>query len=216
MSPDLIEKLILACFSVVAGLLLGQWAAHRKETRHRKRLVKLLHEELGELKRDVERLINYYHKALFLYGAGQAERVGISQLVNPVYEGYYKDALLNLNSEQRSSFHRIHSNSKIQNSYIDQINTIVESMDKEPQLEEGSDVIPASLERLGGHYGLALRSAYSNCHVIKWHVDHHLRNIDNPALPMDKAGILKYNNFLKEVAEEIEAVISMGGREAEG
>lgn len=160
--------------------------------------------------------MDYYRKALFLYGSGQAERVGISPLVNPVYDGYYKDALLLLNFEQRSSFHRIHSNVKIQNSFISKTNELINEMEKESHNENAPNDPPATLTKLGEHYGLTLKGAYSNCHVIRWHIDHHFQNIDNPELPLDKEGIKKYKSHLTQVAKEMEEIVLAGEQEAKG
>ena len=109
MTEDLYQKVILIIFSTSLGWLIAQLTNILKVSNERKKIIKLLNEELSDIKKEVERILSYYARNLQLYGGNKIGQYTMTGISNPIYTNYYKDALLKLNQNQRISFQMIHN-----------------------------------------------------------------------------------------------------------
>ena len=206
MSPDVLQKIGIAIFSAVFGWVIAQLTTTIRTVIHRRKLIKLLHEELKDLDREASRLLYYHGRNLQLFGAQGIGDSGMVGLSNPIFANYYKDALLSLNQNQRISLQMIHGLVASQNEVlveIDQVNAAA----RKDFLENGASEKTA---KFGQSLGELAKQGYSNCAIIKWHIDFHLKRNPNPDLSPETADHKMYLKYLDLVSKEIEKTINSG------
>ncbi|MCE8044221.1 hypothetical protein HOP60_18895 [Halomonas daqingensis] len=97
MDPDDLLKIIIGLVSVIVGWLLSQTTVSFRSWFQKRKIAKLLLEELKDIDRETIRLLYFHARNLQHHGAqgvGDHAAVGIS---NPIFSSYYKDVLLHLN-----------------------------------------------------------------------------------------------------------------------
>ncbi|OAM34294.1 hypothetical protein A7Q01_06200 [Eikenella sp. NML96-A-049] len=203
MDKDLLEKIILVVFSTSLGWLISQLTGFAKTYFERKKIIKLLYEELSDIQKEVERILHYHARNLQLYGAnkiGQYAMIGIS---NPIYTNYYKDTLLILNQNQRISFQMIH---KLVHELLNKLSIEHEKA----QDMYRRDGITSSIKIQGEEIGELSKAGYFNCLTLNWHINFHLINKIDPDLSLYSKTHADYLIFLETINEKIEELIASG------
>ena len=207
MSIDLTaEKLTIALVGAVAGWLLAQITTSIRAYADRRRAKLLLLEELKDVKIQTARLLTFYGRQLQIYGSegvGASSSVGIA---NPIYENYYKTALLSLNQDQRLSFQMIHSIVNHANRQLDQFEQLTESLQKD--FAENGATTAFSVG--GKRWGEAAKAAYLTVGSLQWHVIHHLRSPKLPSLSVGGEIHRTYLQFCESLREEADRTIESG------
>ena len=206
MDKDLLEKIILVVFSTSFGWLISQLTGFAKIYFERKKIIKLLYEELLDIQKEVNRILHYHARNLQLYGAnkiGQYAMIGIS---NPIYTNYYKDTLLVLNQNQRISFQMIHKLVYAQNELLNKLSIEIE----EAQDMYRRDGLTSSIKIKGEEIGELSKAGYFNCLTLTWHINFHLINKLDPDLSPYSKTHEDYLIFLETINEKIEKLIVSG------
>lgn len=206
MHPEVIEKIGIAVFSAIFGWVIAQLTTTVRTVLFRWRIIKLLHEELKDLNRETTRLLYYHGRNLQLYGAKGVGQSGVVGLSNPIFANYYKDALLSLNQNQRISLQMIHGLVHSQNEIlreIDMANAAVRKDYRDNGLSKFTFEGGESLGELAKH-------GYSNCAIIKWHIDFHLSRNPHPDLSPETEGHEMYLKYLDSVVKEMQKTIDSG------
>lgn len=200
-------KIAIAAFSLVGGWLLAQFTSLVKAWIERRRVKKLLIEELLDLKHESKRLYYFFARELQLAGAGGIGNSAPVGIANPIFKGYYKDALLGLNRQQRMSYQMI-------NSMIDSINADLLELKKlinDIQHRVYNEGVDEKIKKLGTFWQDKVRVGYGNCAALEWHVVYHLSNRKRPDLSPESAAISEYRRFMKEAEEQAEKFVKSGG-----
>lgn len=206
MTEDLYKKVILIIFSTSLGWLIAQLTNILKVSNERKKIIKLLNEELSDIKKEVERILSYYARNLQLYGGNKIGQYTMTGISNPIYTNYYKDALLKLNQNQRISFQMIHNLVHAQNENLKKL-TI--------ELEVAQDIYKTSgvnkaIKVKGKTIGELSKSGYFNCLVLNWHLEFHLKNQEKPDLSLYSEAHKEHLKFLDTISEKIEKLVESG------
>jgi hypothetical protein len=206
MDADNLIKMVIALTSVLLGWTLAQVTATLKTWLHGRKIIKLLLEELRDLDRESTRLLHYHARNLQLYGAKGIDQSGTVGISNPIFSNYYKDALLYLNQNQRISFQMIHGLINSQNEFLKEYDDINRSVHKDHR-ENG---LTESIVKGGDHLGELAKHGYSNCAMIKWHIDFHLNREKDPDLSIGNEDHKAYLKYLESVVKEMNKTIESG------
>lgn len=206
MDSDSLLKLLIGLSGTLVGFFLAQAGTTIRAYFQRRKTLKLLLEELKDIDRETTRLLYFYGRNLQLHGAqqiGDYAAVGIS---DPIFSNYYKDVLLHLNQNQRISFQMIHSQVNVQNSMLIKL----ESLCSETRKEHRTNGLSPEFLRGAEELGELTRHGYSNCAIIKWHIDFHLKNPSNPDLSPETEDHKAYLQYLESVVKEMNRTIDTG------
>jgi len=206
MTPDTLQKVGIAVFSATFGWVIAQVTSTIQIQLYRKRIVRLLHEELKDLDKETTRILYYHARNLQLFGAKGIQESGMVGISNPVYTNYYKDALLSLNQNQRISLQLIHGLVATQNEVLKKIDETTTAIMKDHR-ENGPS---AAIARGGETLGELAKAGYSGCAIIKWHIDFHLKHMANPNLSPETDDHKMYLKYLDSVAKEMNKTIESG------
>lgn len=206
MNPGLAQKIVIAVVSILFGWVVAQLTATVRTYLHRRKLVTLLHEELKDLNSEATRLLYYHGRNLQLYGAQGIGTAGVVGLSHPIYSNYYKDALLSLNRSQRISLQMIHGLVDSQNAILKQIEN-VNSEARDDFRRNGTNEATAEF---GETLGELTKHGYSNCAIIQWHIDFHLKRNPNPDLSPNTEDHALYIEYLESVKEQMEKMVTSG------
>ena len=201
-----VGKLAIALTGAVAGWLLAQITTSLRAFIDRYRAKRLLIEELKDIKLETVRLLTFYGRELQIYGAkgvGASSCVGIA---NPVYENYYKVALISLRQSQRISFQMIHSLVNHTNEHLKEFKEITDSIQKE--FSETADT--SIVAKRGKRWGDAAKAGYISAGTLQWHLIHHLKNENNPALSANDEIHQSYLQFVDHITDQAEKIIESG------
>lgn len=206
MNEEDLIKLIIGLASAFAGWILAQFTSAAKTWVQRRKVAKLLIEELRDIEKQVVRLQMFYSRQLQIVGAngiGNTTSTGIS---NPIFKNYYKDALLSLNQDQRLSFQMIHS-------LVDQVNAGIEelkTLTTDIQNEHAENGMSERIIKAGGIWGEKVKAEYSHCASLLWQVKYHLENQGGPDLsPFTKAHE-DFCRYLEQADVEADKLIEGG------
>ena len=206
MDPDDLLKIIIGLVAVIVGWLLSQATITVRGWFQRRKIARLLLEELRDIDRETVRLLYLHARNLQLHGAqgvGDHAAVGIS---NPIFSNYYKDVLLHLNQNQRISYQLVHKLVDAQNEILSDLQTVSVETHKEHRANGMSKEFLRGAERLGE----LSKHGYSNCAIIKWHIDFHLKNKANPDLSPETKDHEAYLIYLESVVQEMNRTIETG------
>ena len=206
MDADDIVKLVIGVTSVLLGWTLAQVTDTVRTWRHRRKIIQLLLEELRDLDRETTRLLHYHARNLQLHGAEGIGQSGVVGLSNPIFSNYYKDALLSLNQNQRISFQMIHGFVASQNEILKEYDSINSSIRKDHR-ENG---LSESTVKGGDHLGELAKHGYSNCAIIKWHIDFHLKDKNDPDLSGGNEDHKAYLKYMESVVKEMNKTVESG------
>src|SRR3546814_206622 len=200
MTADDSLKIIIGLVAVIVGWALSQATTTVRSWFQRRKVAKLLLEELKDIDRETLRLLYFHARNLQLHGAqgvGDYAAVGIS---NPIFTNYYKDVLLDLNQNQRISYQLVHKLVDSQNTMLNELQVACADTRKEHRANGLSKEFLRGAEQLGD----LSKNGYSNCAIIKWHIDFHLKNQRNPDLSPESQDHEAYLKYLESVVREIQ------------
>ncbi|WP_426701487.1 hypothetical protein ACPPVV_00270 [Rhodanobacter sp. Col0626] len=206
MDSDGLMKLSIGLSGALAGFLLAQVGTTIRAYFQRVKTLKLLIEELKDIDQEATRLLYFYGRNLQLYGAqgfGESAAIGVS---GPIFSNYYKDVLLHLNQSQRISFQMIHGLVGAQNTMLSQLENLCVAMRKEHRANGPS----AEFLRCAEELGELTKHGYSNCAIIKWHIDFHLKNQGDPNLSPGTEDHRAYLRYLESVVKEMNRTVESG------
>jgi hypothetical protein len=206
MNSDGLMKLSIGLSGALVGFLLAQIGTTIRAYFQRVKTLKLLIEELKDIDRESTRLLYFYSRNLQLYGAQgfvESAAIGISA---PIFSNYYRDVLLHLNQSQRISFQMIHGLVGAQNSVLSRLENLCSATRKEHRANGLSAEFLRCVEELGE----LTKHGYSNCAIIRWHIDFHLKNQGDPNLSPGTEDHRAYLRYLESVIKEMNRTIETG------
>jgi hypothetical protein len=206
MSDDDLLKILIGVSSAFIGWILAQFTSAAKTWFLRRKITKLLLEELRDVLLEIDRLLMFYARQLQIHGAkgiGNTSAAGIS---NPVFKNYYKDALLSLNQQQRISFQMIHT-------LIDQVNGGLSEF-KEITIdihdEHFANGMSPKIAKAGKGWADKARAEYQHCASVKWQVEYHLAHKTKPDLSPGTKHHENFLRYLESVKDETQRLIDSG------
>jgi len=202
---DLI-KIVIGLASAFVGWVLAQFTSVVKAWAQRRKVKKLLIEELHDLEAEIKRLQIFYSRQLQIVGAQGIGNECATGITNPIFKNYYKDALLSLNQKQRISFQMIHSLVDQVNSGIDELKKLTSEIHKE-HFENG---LTEKIVKAGKAWGEKVKAEYSHCASLQWQITYHLANQSGPDLsPFTKAHE-DFCRYLEQAEVEADKLIQSG------
>lgn len=206
MSEEDLLKVAIGLASAFAGWMLAQLTSGIKTWFHRKKVRKLLLEELSDLDKEVNRLFFFYSRQLQIYGSNSISSETAVGLTNPIYTNYYKDALLSLNQKQRISFQLIHS-------LVAYANLALSDLRK-----ESSDIYTAytkeglteDIAKACDSWGKTVKSQYIGMAILQWQIRFHLQHPSGPDLAPNTQHHDQYLRHLQSAENAMEAFIQTG------
>lgn len=196
-------KLLFTLVSVFTGWLLAQSSGIVKDWLHKKKVVKCLLEELLELQTELERTLLIYSRGLQIHALKGIDNSGPVQLSNHIFKNYYKDAVLELNKNQRISMQLIHTWVETVNSGIIEFQELTRSIQKK-HMQEGAESIT---EQDGKQWGNMIICEFTNVASTLWHIKFHLNNKESPDLSPFTAGHKYYLQYLENVEKKISEIM---------
>ncbi|KQY52136.1 hypothetical protein [Lysobacter sp. Root494] len=206
MSGDDLLKVLIGVTSAFVGWILAQFTGAAKTWFQRRKIKKLLLEELRDVLLEIDRLLMFYGRQLQIHGAkgiGNSSAAGIS---NPIFKGYYKDALLSLNQQQRISFQMIHA-------LIDQINsgiTEFKAITVDIHDEHFANGMSPKIVKAGKAWADKASAEYQHCASLKWQVEYHLAHQARPDLSPGTGHHESFLIYLDSVKGETRRLIESG------
>jgi hypothetical protein len=206
MDDDDLLKILIGVTSAFAGWLLAQFTSAAKVWAQRRKIKKILLEELRDIDLEIQRLLLFYSRELQIYGAsciGNSSTTGIS---NYIFKNYYKDALLSLNQRQRISYQMIHS-------LVDQVNSGIlelKAMTLEIQSMHFANGSSQNIAKAGKRWGEKIKAEYQHCAALQWHVRFHLQNKRNPDLSAYTKHHEDFARYLQSASDEADKIAKSG------
>lgn len=206
MTEDDLLKVLIGVTSAFAGWLLAQFTSAAKAWDQRRKIKKLLLEELRDIDLGIQRLLLFYSRELQIYGAnciGNSSTTGIS---NYIFKNYYKDALLSLNQRQRISYQMIHLLVDQVNAGIIELKTIAQEIQNEHFANGPSQKIAKACKG----WGEKVKAEYQHCATLQWQVRFHLQHKRSPDLSPYTKHHEDFTRYLQSVNDEADKVIQTG------
>lgn len=205
-SIDTLLKILIGVASGFLGWVLAQLTSGVRTWIQRRRVLRLLLQELGDLDVEIDRLLLFFSRQLQIHAAGGVSSETIAGLSNPVFRGYYKDALLSLNQRQRISYQLIHSMVKLANVGIMDLRVKSSEIYARYAVQGMSE----ELKKVCDAWGKVARAQFLSCSSLQWHVRFHLENPRSPDLsPRGKPGA-QYASHIKAAQERVGALVAAG------
>tara|TARA_R110000772_G_scaffold231052_1_gene341731 strand:+ start:1100 stop:1822 length:723 start_codon:yes stop_codon:yes gene_type:complete len=198
------EKVVIGLISVFSGWVLAQFTSILKDFMRARKVKKCLQQELEELKSELERTLLIYSRMLQIYGLKGIDNGSASPISNHIFKNYYKEAVLDLNKQQRISYQLIHTLVEAANNGMDELREVTGRL-QERNILEGTSSIS---EQDGDLWGKKVICEFNNVAAAIWHIRYHLAYPKNPDLsPLTKSHeeYLKYlGSVEKHVAEIVD------------
>ncbi len=178
MSDEDLLKIVIGVTSAFAGWMLAQLTSGLKTWLQRRKILKLLLEELTDLDAEINRLYFFYARQLEIYGAMGVSSETVAGLTHPIYRDYYKDAILSLNQKQRISYQMIHS-------LVDLVNAGISNLrqkSSEIYAKNASCGMTKELVNACDSWGKTARAQFQSCASLQWQIRFHLENKEGPDL----------------------------------
>ena len=206
MSDEDLLKIVIGVTSAFAGWILAQLTSGLKTWLQRRKVLKLLFEELTDLDAEINRLYFFYARQLEIHGAMGVSSESVAGLSHPIYRDYYKDALLSLNQKQRISYQMIHS-------LVDLVNVGISDLrqkSSEIYAKNASGGMTKELAKSCDAWGKAARAQFESCASLQWQIRFHLQNKDGPDLRPYTESHEQYLIFLQDVQKKADEFIANG------
>lgn len=197
------EKIIIGIVSVSTGWVLAQFTSILKDYFRAKKVKKCLQQELDELKTELERTLHIYSRMLQIYSLKGIDNGVPSYLSNHIFKNYYKEAVLDLNKQQRISYQRIHTLIGAVNKGMDELRDVT-SRSQEKNILEGSTSIS---EQEGDLWGKKVICEFNNVASAIWHIRYHIAYPENPDLSPYTKSHEEYLKYLENVEKRVSEII---------
>jgi len=205
-STDTLLKVLIGVASGFLGWVLAQLTSGARTWIRRRKVLRLLLQELGDLDAEVSRLLLFFSRQLQVHGAGGVSSETIAGLSNPVFSGYYKDALLSLNQKQRISYQLIHSMVQLANVGIMDLRAKSSEIYGRYAVEGMSE----ELTKVCDAWGKVARAQFLSCSSLQWHLRFHLGNPSCPDLsPHGRPGE-HYARHIQAAQKKVDALLAAG------
>lgn len=206
MSNEHLLKIVIGLTAAFAGWMLAQLTSGLKAWLQRRKILKLLLEELSDLDTEINRLYFFYARQLEIHGAMGVSSESAAGLSNPIYRGYYKDALLSLNQQQRISYQMIHS-------LVDLVNVGISDLRQktsEIYAKNGSGGMTKELAKSCDAWGKAVGAQFQSCASLQWQIRFHLQHKDGPDLRPYTDHHEQFLTYLQDMQKKAEEFIANG------
>lgn len=206
MSDEDLLKIVISVASAFVGWILAQLTSGLKTWLQRRKVLKLLLEELRDLDTEINRLYFFYARQLEIHGAMGVSSESTAGLSNPIYRNYYKDALLSLNQEQRISYQMIHS-------LVDLVNVGIADLrqqSSEVYARNASSGMTTELAKSCEAWGKAAKAQFESCASLQWQIRFHLQNKGGPNLRPYTEHHEKFLVYLQDVQKKADDFIANG------
>lgn len=206
MSEDDILKIAIGVTSAFAGWILAQLTSGTKTWLQRRKVRKLLLEELSDLDKQIDRLIFFYSRQLEVHGSKSISSESAAGLTNPIFTNYYKDALLSLNQSQRISYQLIHSLVE----HIDSGLQNIREQSSEVYKRHALEGMTKQIAKLCETWGTTVKAQYQSCASLQWQIRFHLQHKSGPDLSPYTDAHKDYLHYLKRVQEKADSFVANG------
>lgn len=206
MTEDDLLKVVIGLVSAFSGWILAQLTSGLKTFLNRRKVKKLLLEELLDLKEEIGRLLHFYARQLEMHGAKCISSETSIELTNPIYQNYYKEALLALNQKQRISFQMIHGLVDNVNQGINEFRELT-SEAQSYYIKNGYD---EEISKFGEAWGNLAKVEFGSCAALQWQINFHLRFPNGPDLSPYTKEHESYLKFLDGIRSKVQEYIDNG------
>lgn len=194
------KKVVIPIVAALFGWGLAQVSSYFKEYFYRRKICRLLEDELLQLKVELERLLIKISRHIQI-----AANQGIESSVNlpveaHIYQNYYKDAVIALSMEQRISFQMIHTSLK---SINESSKTQLEILGKVDAVDEGDE---EAFLRVQARWRESVVAEYMNTAAALWHIKYHLDNKSNPKLGAGDETHRSYLKWCQQARDEVSKI----------
>lgn len=189
------EKIIIGILLVAVGWLFGQGGRLFEEWLKRRRIKRLLGDEIAYIHQSLTMRHQNYLRTLQLSVKDIAEISTSERFSHPIYESYYKDVCGYLNSSVRESYERIHQLIDATNQTLDEQSTFAKSFYMEP-----------TPERKRWWRELA-KFQYGNLRHLDYLISWHRANPEDPAIRLGSEAHQNYLKFDQEIADETTKIL---------
>ncbi|MET4568489.1 hypothetical protein [Rhodanobacter soli] len=206
MFDDNLLKILIGVTSAFAGWILAQVTSSLKIWLQRRKILKLLLEELVDLDEEINRLFFFYARQLEIHGAMGVSSESTVGLSNPIFRGYYNDALLSLNQKQRISYQMIHS-------LVDLINTGITNLrnkSSEIYTRHACDGMTEELAKVCSAWGQTAKAQFLSCAGLQWQIRFHLQNRHGPDLSAYTESHEQFLIYLKDMQKKADEFVANG------
>lgn len=197
MSQDDYLKIVIGLSAAFAGWILAQITSGVRGWLYRRKVERLLLAELGDLDQQLDRLLTFYSRQLQIVGAGGVSSETAVGLSNPVYNGYYKDALLSLHQTQRMSYQLIHASVEHVNWGISH----VRELSLQIYARVAAEGMTESLSKSCKAWGDAIQGQFLACAALQWQVRFHLRNKARPDVSINSPELPVFRKYLQSAKD---------------
>jgi hypothetical protein len=198
------EKVLLSLISVVVGWFLAQGTAFIRDWWTVRKIKGGLKQELLDLKMQLVAIAMLYARHLQIYSHGGLDPNHHLPISNAFFKQYYKDVMVNLNSDQRRSYQLIHASIDTLNSegagFIDYTKGLLDELALETDTQ--------SFRRKLNRWASRADAMFKNVRDAQWYIEYHLKNPRKPGLEVGSAGHESYLKFLEEVNAETKQIVA--------
>ena len=201
MTDDDLLKIVIGVTSAFFGWMLAQITSGVRSYLQKRKILRLLYEELTDLDKAIDRIIVFYARNIQMYGARIIGNSTVAGLSNPIFTNYYKDGLISLNQKQRISYQLIHSLVEMINSGIINLCDTTSKIHSSYSPDEKRKEIQKSCD----NWGEKAKSEFLNCAALQWQIRFHILHKKNPDLKpytKDHQTFLQYLKSAQEKADE--------------
>lgn len=195
------ERIVIGLASVFSGWVLAQFTSILKDFMRARKVKKCLEQELDELETELERTILIYSRMLQIYSIKGVDNGVPSPISNHIFKNYYKEAVLNLNKQQRISYQLIHTLVETVNHGMDDLREVT------GRLHEKNILEGAVSEKEVDLWGKKVICEFSNAASAIWHIRYHLAYPKNPDLSSYTKSHKEYLKYLENVEKRVSEII---------
>lgn len=171
MTNDGLQKIVIVLIGISSGWLLAQITASVKSWHERRKIKKLLLEELKDIQVQLEGLLYFYARQLQIHGAsGIGNEISV-EISNPIYQNYYKEVILGLRRKQRISMQLIHGLVGLVNEELGALKCLTGEIHVLRVRESSSE----DLIKNGEIWGNSVKVGYRSCATLEWTINRYLK-----------------------------------------
>jgi hypothetical protein len=147
-----------------------------------------------------------HSRDLQIYGANAVGDGVATGLSNHIFKNFYKDALLSLSQKQRISYQLIHSLVDSANLGINEFRDLTMKLHDEYLANR----LSKKFTKTSKVWGEKAKNEFKNCAALRWQIQFHLTQSQNPDLSPFAKHHEEYLRYLEGIELEVKALIKSG------
>jgi hypothetical protein len=193
------DKISLAISSAVIGVIATHVYTFVKEWRRKDKIKKQLKLELSTIQNQLQQQLTVYEDALIAISHNSYPNVLPRNIVTPIYDEFFKEILLDLGSDYRLAYQKIHHDLEIVNRFNEQWQE--EFSIKQKQIhQEGSNPSIGDAKYIAE----LVEHAYLNACITTWYITRFLTDEEKSLCRFDDAFHSDYKRKVKAVYAKID------------